>query len=123
MSREIKFRAWSDNKVMMYDIQDSRTRSNSDWEIVSFSDWLYNHRHKLMQYTGLKDKNDKEIYEGDILSLKSKKSVWVCVYESYRFRFVPHNPGLNYLKPDNWCQVLEIIGTIYENPELLGESK
>ena len=77
----------------------------------------------LMQSTGLKDKNGKEIFEGDIVDYKGRKAVvkWHGSYASFIYRFVDelkernsewHPLFLAYLK----C---EVIGNIYENPELL----
>ena len=51
--REIKFRAWDKDLLKMY----------SKWTVIPDDD----RSHILMQYTGLKDKNGVEIYEGDIL--------------------------------------------------------
>ena len=78
---------------------------------------------KLMQSTGLRDKNGKEIFEGDILDYKGRKALvrWHGSYASFIYRFVDElqkrnaewNPlYLAYLK----C---EVIGNIYENKELL----
>lgn len=78
---------------------------------------------ELMQSTGLKDKNGKEIFEGDILDYKGRKALvrWHGSYASFIYRFVDElqkrnaewNPlYLAYLK----C---EVIGNIYENKELV----
>ena len=77
---------------------------------------------KLMQSTGLKDKNGKEIFDGDIVDYKGRKALvsWHGSYASFIYRFVDElqkrnaewNPlYLAYMR----C---EIIGNIYENPEL-----
>lgn len=77
---------------------------------------------KLMQSTGLKDKNGKEIFEGDIVDYKGRKALvsWHGSYASFIYRFVDElqkrnaewNPlYLAYMR----C---EIIGNIYKNPEL-----
>ena len=81
----------------------------------------------LMQSTGLFDRNGKEIFEGDILDYKGRKALvrWHGSYASFIYRFVDELQKrktewkplyLAYMK----C---EIIGNIYENPELLEESK
>lgn len=57
MSREIKFRAWQDNKMVFSPL-------SSNYGLTRFFGFLYEDA-PIMQYTGLKDKNGKEIYEGD----------------------------------------------------------
>lgn len=65
-----------------------------------------------MQFTGLKDKNGKEIYEGDIV--KTVKEDWVKVYYD-RGNYWVWRYQLAYL----WETGVEVIGNIYENPELI----
>ena len=75
---------------------------------------------ELMQYTGLKDKNGKEIYEGDILKhLDGRLSV--VEYDAPHF-ILRHHPegGSDFIAVKNH---FEIIGNIYENPELLTNQK
>ncbi len=72
----------------------------------------------LMQYTGLKDKNGKEIYEGDIL--KDEEGAWVVFYDAKDASFAlrpieDKNDTLFYTLEGDF----EIIGNIYENGELL----
>lgn len=102
MSREIKFRAWDFvNKEMI------------DWEgITSHSDTMYSVlverlRCDVMQYTGLKDKNGTEIYEGDVINSKGN---------IVEFSFGCFN--INGDRPV-YATNCEVIGNIYENNELL----
>lgn len=67
-----------------------------------------------MQFTGLKDKNGKEIYEGDIV--KTVKEDWVKVYYD-RGNYWVWRYQLAYL----WETGVEVIGNIYENPELVNQ--
>ena len=71
-----------------------------------------------MQYTGLKDKNGKEIYEGDIL-----RDDRVDEYNLYEIKWNEYGTYADGLEDEIWEDVandyLEVIGNIYENPELL----
>lgn len=77
----------------------------------------------LMQSTGLKDKNGEEIFEGDIVDYKGRKAIikWHGSYASFIYRFVDE---LNE-RVSEWHPLFlayyhfEVIGNIYENPELL----
>lgn len=101
--REIKFRAWDDEECKM-------TQPFYLGSILS-ERCGDNHFHP-MQYTGLKDKNGKEIYEGDIINLGEKNIGQVEWVES-RFVMV-----LSYATFQLSSEG-EVIGNIYENPELL----
>ena len=107
--REIKFRAWDkENEAMVYPkgiLFDAR--------VVYFScGTLEPHEgYELMQYTGLNDKNGTEIYEGDILL--SGDLVDVVTFSEGCF----HLKNAGYLISE--LRVYEVIGNIYENPELL----
>lgn len=73
----------------------------------------------LMQYTGLKDKNGKEIYEGDIVQTHTKEFAKV-VFQNGCFMWdnapLCYDEEWEFAKTEKWA---EIIGNIYENPELL----
>ena len=81
----------------------------------------------LMQYTGLKDKNGVEIYEGDIVSYHNDRHIGVIEYSTtggmvgYIINFDAHTKGLYWEAAELYIQknVFEVIGNIYENPELL----
>ena len=73
----------------------------------------------LMQFTGLKDKNGKEIYEGDIFTFTNgpRKTVAKVVFEEAMFKMKDNNGwGAMILQREG---DMEVIGNIYENPELL----
>ena len=89
-----------------------------------------------MQYTGLKDKNGKDIYEGDIVHISKDGQVWSVEYDELSARFIVYNQ-LNSNRDFNFdykqtyvnCPIVvvhstkafypEVIGNIYENPELI----
>jgi len=91
----------------------------------------------LMQYTGLKDKNGKEIYEGDVLKVGDwrKLDTWKMPHEGNDKAFVGFQDGSFTIgeEPNRYSHgltgwhienmKLEVIGNIYENPELLAEKK
>lgn len=78
----------------------------------------------VMQYTGLKDKNGKEIYEGDIVKLlhaaHEENEIGQIIYRGDEAAF---RIFTNYLSERNLGSLvsseLEVVGNIYENPELL----
>ena len=107
--REIKFRAW--NK------EDKKMRYNVEY-MFGFSGGFPYYDYILMQYTGIKDKNGVEIYEGDILKLHS--GVGKVEYECGQFWVIPQIDMMNNIYHATSCGA-EVIGNIHENPELLGE--
>ncbi|MEO9623817.1 MULTISPECIES: YopX family protein [Alphaproteobacteria] len=93
-----------------------------DWTLVkneSLQEML-NGGMTLMQYTGLKDKNGKEIYEGDIVSAGGEiATVEYMRIKEAKFEASADGAGdlLGFTETD-----IDIIGNIYENPELLNKS-
>jgi len=127
--RDIKFRAWCKiekkwiqgfNLVNYHSyfnngLNQSIYRYNSVWEDGEF---------ELIQYIGLKDKNGKEIYEGDIVYMKSIPKLSIGAIEFNDSSFMCKNPKDNLRLYEVFCcdfdlSEIEIIGNIYENSELL----
>lgn len=107
MNREIKFRAW-DGKDMVY--CPFSPYNNDTVDINEQFRCLQVNGLKLMQFTGLHDRNGKEIYEGDILEFASFGGRYTVEYKVALMGFFPAEAARNQ------C---EIIGNIYENPDLL----
>lgn len=140
MNRPIKFRVWDTKREVVADVAIIHFDAKEGYVIVT-DEYVWNEDPEtgeaecqimlsdceLMQYTGLKDKNGKEIYEGDILKLyfeedKLEDWFWLSLKDEERER------GYVYLEvkyPEIFAQALpddfEVIGNIYENPELLNQ--
>lgn len=120
--REIKFRAWHKEKEEMIYDNFSVSYNGIPHDPFGFQPL------EIMQYTGLKDKNGVEIYEGDILSrtvYKDWKSCDVVFFSEKEARYkLLHNNEIGkekYFVED--IGEFEVIGNIYENPELLENNK
>ena len=127
--RTIKYRMWDKVEKEMIEWSELR-KLHASLSYIEESERL--DARILMQYTGLKDKNGKEIYEGDIVRGVFRKGVigkaditlgeirfyapsfYICPHNESKF-IMPFND--NILVEKNTCY--EIIGNIYENPELL----
>ncbi len=143
MDRVIKFRAWDkSNKKMMLPtlmrlhrdttknddnggrVMQLQLNGNSNKEYFNLGQRII-----LMQYTGLNDKDGKEIYEGDIIDYwtdspdgytyvnkKARKVVeWIQGYTRVGWNILPSRSRSGGIKKNRW----EIIGNIYDNPELI----
>ena len=140
--REIKFRAWDGEEIIYYNnwftLHENTVLCFEEREKHSYvdaSDVDYPVRVNLMQFTGLLDKNGKEIYEGDIVSgVFDESGVKMCGvvfydYDGFKMKCVQHmcdkdrNGKVNYFSFIDYdgdiLRELEVIGNIYESPELL----
>lgn len=144
MNREIKFRVWDKYEKQMYPI------SSIDYNIFSQEIRIiavghkngmctaYNKNHnsekcditalELMQYTGLHDKNGKEIYEGDIIewtTLSGKKYRFSVEYSNKYAQYIITNTGdvENEAEPLGDYENIEVIGNVFENGDILNDSK
>lgn len=107
--REIKFRAWDKEKKIM---------------IKNLNGWSkgYTEKYDLMQLIGLKDKNDKEIYEGDIVQLKGHdRYIAEVKWDSVSCGFYLDQGDGDWVEDIDFEDHarFEVIGNIYENPELI----
>lgn len=126
--REIKFRAWNGNSLyynhsvcLQIDGTISYLKNDGQWGEPEKGEII------LMQYTGLKDKNGKEVYEGDIIEFTPKYKPGVrkkspVIWQEFRACFA--FKWNDYANEDLFQAIqhtneAELIGNIYENPELL----
>lgn len=136
MNREIKFRAWDNADISFYD-----NNENSRMSYFGPEYWINDEgyirfesphgkspsgdhdqeRFTLMQYTGLKDKNGKEIYEGDIIEFEYHNGGGFSRVKEpvtfYNGQFSVWQESIN-----NYNENCEIIGNIFENPKILNEN-
>lgn len=101
--REIKFRAWDkEEKKMIYGVEENE-------DIIYF---LQSSIFEIMQFTGLHDKNGKEIYESDIVRRWDDGKHFIVAWHK-------ETAGFNLVLASQ----LEVIGNIYQNPKLIDKRK
>ena len=131
--REIKFKAWESYFEEMLKVKaiifDPKTLLPKEEKMEPYILDEHNDIHylsdiELIQYTNINDYEGKEIYEGDILKCKlstGKYENYLVVWDKEGACFDALNSDKsNFISPSIWHE-FEIIGNIYENPELLGE--
>ena len=136
--REIKFRAWDEGNKVMHDdfryiksgedgnewrvfISDKqpRVKENERNQLVDEPNPYFQQQLKIMQWTGLLDKNGIDIYEGDIVSSQDDEGD----YATYKdiIQVVEFDTGSFYPVSEKYSKYFEVIGNIYENKELLND--
>jgi hypothetical protein len=134
MSREIKFRAWNKEFGLMeigiefpsncYAITPGGRFGRFTTGGYPVPDGKMNFQdksdtHVLMQYTGLKDKNGREIYDGDVIVFRDiSGSGKPREFGPRKVRWYRDSCNFNVSRPGNGSEI-EVIGNIYENPELV----
>lgn len=133
MNREIKFRIWADNKFYNKCLVGNTNNTNDEkWTcpmvwLEKQKEWVHCDNGIICQYTGLHDKNGKEIYEGDIVYCQTKYGKAKALIEFIDGKFVAYwNSAITH--PQNGHHIacydinkkFEVIGNVFENPELLG---
>ena len=129
--RENKFRAWDavEKRMHQFSLMDLEKPRTLGGAVPYKADdgkeyYFYIHRQPVMQYTGLKDKNGRDVYEGDILRIPENNVLAVMTYETEQAGFFAQIKSFDgtvlSARIDNPAQRgIEVIGNLYENPELL----
>ena len=119
--KELKFRAW-DGKKMVEDVVPA-----SETSIIEFYDryeWQEIEVEAVEQYTGLKDKNGKEIFIGDIVSKHNGDIIGEIIQKpsgEYCIAWIGIYAGSSILYDE--LSMCEVVGNIHENVNLLGEDR
>lgn len=126
--REIKFKAWDKDRKRWtnYSIADNLPRFY-DKHTGCWKTDKEGERFILCQYTGLKDKNGKEIYEGDVVkAISFARWIGIIKYSDENQAFIFDDLDKKYrgdsiVFMSQFDESFKILGNIYENPELLKE--
>ena len=134
--RDIKFRAWDNlekdylneedmainnlNNIFIFEIYD---KNDTDLWYTRLLPDPDNKRYVIEQYTGLKDKNGTEIYEGDVVKVEGDGEIYRVEWIRSGFGLEPryNSPRYPVLGNVELRKKIEVIGNIHENPELLEE--
>ena len=128
-----RFRAWDTTNKEMFKDTFAITESGQvvvveQESVVSPPDYVFVDHLVIMQSTGLKDKNGKEIFEGDIITngmdivdVRNHGTLGFYTIVNGREMFFGHGTSIEEFEEDieGFTEIAEIIGNIYENPEFL----
>ena len=120
--RELKFRAWDKQEKQMMKVS-AISLENKEIGVKDFRTYHFFRikNIELMQYTGLKDKNGTEIYEGDVIKVERDGIIYRVEWIHGGFGLEPRYNSPFYPRLGNveLREKIEVIGNIHENPELL----
>src|SRR3990167_4669963 len=126
MNREIKFRAWDETTKRMFTVKSISFTSPHDikfFETIENQDGAVWADLELMQFTGLLDKNGKEIYEEDIIESSDKTARYRVTFEYGEFTSISLDKEISNEKDGYFYSDIypswKVIGNIYENLEII----
>jgi hypothetical protein len=119
MNRVIKFRAWDKEEKVMISADDFCL--SDEFEPLSDLIEMSQEHFVLMQYTGLNDVSNDEIYEGDIVEYHTYTGTGnlLVAWISSMFALKDKDNSVRFPLYPNDCEKINIVGNIYENPELM----
>lgn len=143
MSRAIKFRAYHKQEQRMYEVRtiyfphDMRGKQVESHGKSCIYAYTIGDEIELMQFTGLKDRNEKEVYEGDIVRANIEateeshfgddfdRGYWIgeVIYQGAGFHIRQANDTYTPMLMNYCITSLEVLGNIYENSDLLEGAK
>ena len=132
--RDIKFRCWDTENKEMLEVQELDYEDSYNGQpmirTTMYSDYFDTEDMILMQYVGLKDKNGKEIYEGDIVKFRFKDDreefpdlIGYIEYQTTFTAFIIMSNQGSFKIDITEIRFIEVIGNIYKNLELLEEGE
>jgi hypothetical protein len=120
--RDIRFRAWDRERNQMH-YQYLRFVPDSEYAVID-DNGSERFLTDVQQFTGLKDKNGKDIFEGDILGADSTPNQYEVYWNDHQAAWnVKGGAGFLPAWINSFTLGLEVIGNIYSNPELLNQNK
>lgn len=138
MNRDVKFRGYAVDemvenqwmfgtglhKTVFTDEYAAETGVKEEWFVFTEYGWVHVEPKSIGQYTGLKDKNGVEIYEGDILEFEDEDFKWIVIYNFGSCIAVggKHNQSEELIEFYDWSKDrldVVVVGNIYEHPHLL----
>ena len=136
MNREIKFRIWADNKFYNKCLVGNTNNTNDEkWTcpmvwLEKQKEWVHCDNGIICQYTGLHDKNGKEIYEGDIVYCQTKFGKAKATIKFIDGKFVAYWDSILTHPQNGHCiacyeinKRFEVIGNVWEDSDLLNDSE
>ena len=130
--RKIKFRALKKGTWYIFDFKDSQRWSRELLEEMAKNDYLLEFETPFLEFTGRKDKSNKEIYENDLIKIdlaNVREKIFLVHWSDSQacWKFGEFNYATQLSMPPEFFareendQRYEVIGNIYENPELLNQ--